>query len=85
MRYNTMNTPVKSRAKLLANLVAPLVLGVAVIGVASFVPAAHPAVAADKEKDKKDENKVIGEVPEGCAGCAERAEIRRGALAAEAG
>jgi len=57
MRYNTMNTPAGSRARLLAKLVAPLVLGVAVVGVVSLVPAANPAVAADK----KDENKVSRE------------------------
>ena len=54
MRYNGMNTHSNSRASVLASLV----LGVAVVGVASLVPAANPAVAADKDKDKKEENKV---------------------------
>lgn len=58
MRYITMTPSANSRTKGLADLVASLVLGVAVVGVASLVPAAHPAVAADKDKDKKEENKV---------------------------
>ena len=55
---NTMNAKSDSAASTLARLVAPLVLGVAVVGATSIVLPSNKAVAADKEKDKKDENKV---------------------------
>lgn len=61
MRYNAMNSQSNSPAGFLAHLAASLVLGVAVVGVASLVPAANPAAAADKKEEKKDENKVSKE------------------------
>src|ERR1700739_4621398 len=58
MRNNTMN----AISNPLANLVSALALGVAVVGVTSIVLLASPAVAADKDKDKKDEAKVSREL-----------------------
>jgi hypothetical protein len=62
MRINTMNAISNRQANLLANLVSALALGVVVVGVTSIVLPASPAVAADKDKDKKEENKVSREL-----------------------